>query len=593
MKMKRMCSILLPALLCVMLLSGCGRIQEKIEEILWDHSGASDDQSYQQYRRLQSENRLDGDGLYRSDELERMQTALREEPAGAVHVSFARSEFLHFTYYRDEAMTEELPGENCRLNPGDAIYASAPVLSDRSSPLYRFEEFQIREYDEAGKMKRLLAESREAPGLVFRIPGDFSGTEISVMPLGGYRNRTVNFNAYSLQPDGQKRALENGVWEINGKRYGNVSVEIKPLESYRVVYDYGAYKDDWYFVESDPESYWDNSNDGTITFMAVPSDEERVDYSVRLHPYGRMTIGNAVSFQSAVDSFFDSASVIFGNKSVIETQNIISLLQVNGITVINNFSDTEVSIPRLKVGDEILIRVPEELKVIADGIALQPPVKTDGEWEYRFTVPDREDMDYRLSVSRRNTDADGVYHAGSVPRGTLAVFDSLGIEYTEGSELPAENEKVTVVITPDPDYCIYGKNVKDNVYRAEMSYSEFTARFDEIVVSHPIRPGIMVTIDTEDELGECTFWSGNDRISGTVMLREGQDLQFDFILRQDAGYEIILTPEDRGEAVSLWSPLAVNRQLDVTENLGGKTLRCRDYITLKEGGPANAAADPF
>ena len=52
-----------------------------------------------------------------------------------------------------------------------------------------------------------------------------------------------------------------------------------------------------------------------------------------------MTISNGVGYQNVVDSLLDGAANIFGNKSIIETQNIIDMLQVNGITHINNFSD--------------------------------------------------------------------------------------------------------------------------------------------------------------------------------------------------------------------------------------------------------------
>ena len=138
----------------------------------------------------------------------------------------------------------------------------------------------------------------------------------------------------------------------------------------------------------------------------------------------------------------------------------------------------------------------------------------------------------------------------------------------------------------------YGKNVKNNVYRGEMTYAEFTEKYDEIISSHPIKPGIMVTLDTADELGECAFWTGNESISGTVMLREGQDLQFDYMLYAESGLEIILTPEDVKEAVSLWSPYAANRSLDVTEDLNGQTLRCRDFLTFKEGAK-DVVTDPF
>ena len=565
---------------------------KKAAELFWEQSGIAEDSDYLEYRKLADSEQLDGDGLFYSPKVEE-QLAELESPAGAVHVTFARNDYLKFTYFRDAEMTDPLPAENCRLDPGDAVYASAPVLQNPNSSLYGFSEFQVREYDEKGRMKQVLASVREVPGLVYRIPEDFTGTEISLIPLGYYRNRTVTLSAGYVQADGTRKELENGIWEINGKRYGNMTVELDPMESYRVVYDYGAYKDSWYFAGSSPESYWDRSSDGTITFLAVPSNEEHIDYTVTLHPYGSMRILNGVTFQNAADAIWDSASAIFGNRSVIETKNILSLVQVNGITVINNFSDTEVSVPGLKAGDEILIRVPADLKIIASGVKLPPASVSEASREYRFTVPDTEEMQLLLSVTKRNSAADGVYHSRKAARGTLTLFDSSGISYTDGSELPAEDEKITVEIVPDADYCIYGKNVKDNIYRAEMSYSDFLNKYEEILESHPIRPGIRVTLETADELGECVFWSGNEQLHGQVMLREGQDLQFDYILRQDSGYEIILAPEDRGEPISIWSPLAANRQLDVDEEMSGKTLRCRDLLTLKEGVHTDVPVEDF
>ena len=64
------------------------------------------------------------------------------------------------------------------------------------------------------------------------------------------------------------------------------------------------------------------------------------------------------------------------------------------------------------------------------------------------------------------------------------------------------------------------------------------------------------------------------------------------MLYQDSGLEITLTPEDLKAAVSLWSPLAANRSLDVTDELNGQTLRCRDFLTFKEG-VTDVVKDPF
>ena len=263
-------------------------------------------------------------------------------------------------------------------------------------------------------------------------------------------------------------------------------------------------------------------------------------------------------------------------------KEIITLLQVNGITVINNFSNTEVDIPKVKSGDEILLRVPAELKAVASGLTLPESVLNQDQREYRFTIPDSENMDFYLTINNRNQDTEGVFHETSLEHGTLSVSTSSGIQYREGSELPAENETVKVKIVPETDYCIYGSNVKNNIYQADMKYQDYANKFTDIIKEHPIKPAISVTLDTDDDLGNCVFWTGTDMLKGTVLLREGQDLQFDYILNADAGYEIILTPEEKAQVTDVWSPYAASRQIPVTDELQGKTLRCGDYVTLQE-----------
>ena len=575
------------------LLSGCGSIREKAADLLWNHSGIPEDAEYQQYLELDASGSLDEDGLYRSEVIEQQRLEEASQPDGAVHVSFARNDHLLIDYYLDEAMTIPLKADSWRLDPGEAVYASMPVPANPNSSLYRFSEFRIREFDNRGNVRDLASVKPDLPGEVYRIPEDFTGTEISIAPLGEYQKRIVTLSAGYTREDGQWTELENGAWEINGTRYGSGMAELDPMGVYRVVYDYSAYKDQWYFVGSSPECYWDKDSDGTITFFAVPSNEERVDYKVTLHRYGSMVIRNGVSYQNPVDSLLDSASALFGNRSIIETQNIIDLLQVNGISVINNFSDTEIDIPGLKAGDEVTIRVPAELKVIGSGLAVPRPESKNGGREYRLTIPNADEMNFSLSVGVRNSASDTPFRSFTVSSGAARIYDASGIEYTEGAELPAENEKVTLEITPDEGYCIYGKNIRDNIYRAEMKYADLLSKYTEILSSHPIRPGIMVTLDTEDELGDCVFWSGNTALSGPVMLREGQDLQFDYMLKQNSGFELILTKEDAAEAVNVWSPYAATRELDVTENMNGKTLRCRDYLTMKEVSATDAVADPF
>ena len=76
-------------------------------------------------------------------------------------------------------------------------------------------------------------------------------------------------------------------------------------------------------------------------------------------------------------------------------------------------------------------------------------------------------------------------------------------------------------------------------------------------------------------------------------MREGQDLQFDYLLDPDLGYEVILTEADRYQVMNVWNPYAATRVLDVTEALQGKTLRCRDFVTLQEGVKTDGIENPY
>lgn len=557
-------------------------MRERLEQAMWESSGAADEMAYIQYQQMESANALNADGFYQSEQFEEQKRSLMAKPSGTIHVSFAKNEFLQVEYYRDASMSEPLEAYNCWLNPGDAIFTSVPVVMNQRNEFYQFSEFRVYEIDENRNNRKLLAIAKDLPGLLYQIPDDFSGIDLVIIPLGEYQDHTINMKAVYAHADGTETLLENGVWSINGKAHGNGSVDLNPMGSYRIVYDYGSYQDRWYMDRSEPDYYWEKSSDATVTFLLEPGDNTINELKVKLHPYGSLTIENGIGFQNVMDSLLDGAANIFGNKSIIETQNIIDLLQVNGITQINNFSDTEIQIPKIRVGDEILLRLPADLKANAEGLTLPASTLKDGIREYRFLIPDAENMNFRLSVSRRNSDADGVFHSVYVEHGTLSVLDPTGIPYRDGSELPEESERVTVMITPEENYCIYGKNVKNNVYQAEMKYSSFESDLPSILMSHSIRPGIMVTIDTEDELGNCVFWSGTEMLSGNVMLREGQDLQFDYLLNTDAEYEIILTPEEKKEIINVWSPYAASRELDVTESMQGMVLRCRDFITLQE-----------
>ena len=222
----------------LLVLSGCTQLQERAEQLMWEHSGVTEDFSYLQYQQklraqwdheknaivrvqaikkeideanqqMDAANALDENGLYHSAELESYEK--RQEKPGTVHVSFARNDFLHFDYYRDEALSQALETSDCWMNPGEAVFAGEPELTNPNSNLYRFSEFVVLELNEKGSIKGVLQRVKTYPGEVYRIPEDFTGTDISIIPIGEYLDRTVKLSAVTVASDGSRTSLENGM----------------------------------------------------------------------------------------------------------------------------------------------------------------------------------------------------------------------------------------------------------------------------------------------------------------------------------------------------------------------------------------------
>ena len=95
--------VLFSVLASLTALCGCSVVRDRIESVIWERSGISEDVSYQEYKNLEMSDRLDDEGFYRSEELERLRQAARELPSGSVHVSFARNDYLEFTRSEEQS----------------------------------------------------------------------------------------------------------------------------------------------------------------------------------------------------------------------------------------------------------------------------------------------------------------------------------------------------------------------------------------------------------------------------------------------------------------------------------------------------------
>ncbi len=454
---------------------------EGTEDVLLLLSGVPFDESYRQYVDLRDNGELNEKGLYQSEELQELQAAAAVKPDGTVHVSFSVNELIGFNYYLDEAMTEELDPNSCWLNPGDKIYVSEPDYS-KAPVLYRFSHFQVRSRVTEAAEWRDAAKVETAPGLVYEIPVDFKGTDISILPMGYYEPRTLILSAR----DGDHE-LRGGYWTVNGEEYGNTTVKVDAQKTCEVVYHYEKLKD-YYFVSSDPECFYYKDNkdsdqayieddSGTVTFDETPSDKAEVTYTVQLHPYASLLIQNGVE-----KSLVDKVVSIFSDsdESLFELENVIQEMALNGKRVVNKLTGKEGHLDKLKAGDELRIRVHTDLKMTGSGVTISQPEILPDARVYTVTITDENCTNRNITVMERNTD-DSPYRSKRVPNCTLRLTDKYGNVYVDGGDQPGNDEKVKVTIIPNEQVCFRGKHIKDNVYRDEMKYSDFIKNFTKIV----------------------------------------------------------------------------------------------------------------
>lgn len=549
---------LLPLLasFCVLFLAGCSQAQTYAEEKILQASGISADADYQEYKDLEASGRLNEQGLFRDGSI-----AQEGQRSGSVHVTFAENAYLKITYYYDEGLTQPVDTRQCYLEPGDRIYASEPTLNSPYSDKYRFSEFRLWQIDGEGRHS-FPAPENGSPGLVLTVPADFTGTELSVEPLGRYESRTLTFRDYYLDSDGKEVEL-NGQWTADSVTTDDDSAQISPLVTYTVSYDFSKYCEDYYFDLSSPEDFYADDQKGSVVFSEVsPQSGGPENYELRLHRYISAKIIN------------EGAAVL----SALTSSESIKAIEVNG-EALKVSGSKEQTIPKLKCGDKLTIQVGEAYLAASSLEAESGRAEIHGGYEYTFTVPDTLETEFSVTVSKNSATLGG-YVQKTVSNGTISVTDENGDELSPGDEVK-DDAKLTVTVTPAEGFCISGKKVEDNVYRETMKYKDYVSRIDAILQEHPITQALHVTLDSSDEYGTCVYTLNGEPVSGTVAVPEGEKIKLEYTLTDD-GYEIVR--ENRLNAVvgNIVSKNKITVSIEITREMDGVTLHREDYISLSE-----------
>lgn len=309
--MKRL-ALILSAGVVVTMLSGCGQVDEYLQNRFLEKSGILEDQEYQQYSEMKQNNQLGEDGTFNDTDVF-TETAVTDVADGSVHVTFAENRYLDIQYYLDSDMTQRIDTTQCYLNPGDTIYASVESKNPNSN-LYALSTYRIYEYDSENTVKNETTYPIEdKDNLVYQIPPTFTGSEISIVPVGEYPDRQLTMKAFYTDDSQQEKELANaGTWTINDEECTGNSASISPIVSYVLKYKFD--KDNYFFVAASPKCFTEQPDQkGIVEFLEANPTDEDMEYSVELHPYLTLTISLSENGTISLDD--NIAETIKKNKS--------------------------------------------------------------------------------------------------------------------------------------------------------------------------------------------------------------------------------------------------------------------------------------
>ena len=354
---KRLLFLITFGALLALSLTGCSSANNYLEDQMVKKSGVLENADYLTYEGYVNDGRIDDEGYYTETTEEAV------ENRAPVHVTFAENNNLKIQYYSDPEHLVQLNQSACYLNPGDSIYALVEIKDEVFSSMYEFAGFRTFEADSKGTLKETDSVSISGTGTdyVLSISKNFKGSELSIEPIGAYQKRVISLKDYCVDDNGNKTVL-NGTWLVNDKEYNSDTVEISPVSSYIISYQYDS--DEYFYMASEPECYYNNNTDGVVIFKQREPSDSTPDYSVELHEY------ITVSLVSDMD------------RSV----------SINGSESQTVAANSELNIPRLRYGQAVILTTDKEWSDLENcrELILTSSGREGGNYKYNMIVPEKD-----------------------------------------------------------------------------------------------------------------------------------------------------------------------------------------------------------
>ena len=257
-----------------MMLSGCA-VGGLLEQKMVEQAGVADDSNYQTYQAYAADGKITPHGYYSEDVFD-AETNSATIPSGTAQISFAQNSYLITSYFLDSEHTEPIESQTCYLKPGSTIYATVEISRDVASSMYSFAGFRLYQFKNSGRDLVDTIQPDEN-GFVLEVTEDMVGLDLAIEPIGDYGSRTVTLRDYYTDDEGKEQDL-SGTWLIDDKVVSGNEVEINPVASYIISYEYD--KDEFFYLSSVPQCYYSNNEDGIVIFELMEATDESYQFRI-------------------------------------------------------------------------------------------------------------------------------------------------------------------------------------------------------------------------------------------------------------------------------------------------------------------------
>lgn len=487
----------------------------------------------------------------------------QEASQDGVYVTFANNPHLDITYYSDEGKTVELDSEGCWTEPGDTIYASIEINTNVESDHFGFDGFKVYAFDSSYTVIENPVAEISDENLAFTIPEDIEYTQLSVVPLGQFKDRIINTKVYSYDEFGNEVTFDSMVdWYVNGELYTEEST-INPIDTYTVRCDFSEISNEYFYAGSNVE-----------TFTSDPESQTYVEFKTQ------SSLGGASNFEVELKEKM-TLEIEFTENPEVE--------EIDGVDI--EVKKKTVTITGLRYGDKVEIKSTGDFQ-ITDGDYENVNYKMEGTGNTQthiFTIVPKEEKDDSLSLENVNVEYE-ITLSSDCDYGTCTF--KLDDEIVTGTIKARESQtlKLTYEIENE-DYTFSDKNIVDhvkNIFVNEKQTVELTINSDlasstvkgDDYFSINVKPGVQeytVTLDPDCEHGTCSFKYDGDTYDEktTITVIDDSEIKITYKITDDN-----YTFADSNFIENIFGNSKESIKITMTEEYDGKTIKAEDLFEV-------------